>query len=104
MSDSCSWQSTESNSSKTFYKKDILHELTTEECFGNFWDDIFSLKIKTKKDDEERIKKRENLKSHLSVNGFEADEKFKPKRLEDSGNYLRKVLLFNATPKVNLVG
>ena len=78
--------------------------LTTEECFGDFWDDIFSLKIKTEKDDEERIKTREILNSHRSVNGFVADEEFKPKRLDDPGNYLRKVLLFNATPKVNLVG
>ena len=77
--------------------------LTTEECFGDFWDDIFSLKIKTKKDDEERIKTREILKTHLLVNSFVADEKPK-QRLADQGNYLRKVLLFNATPKVNLVG
>ena len=62
------------------------------------------MKIKTKKDNEERIKRREILNSHRSVKGFEADEEFKPKRLEDPGNYLRKVLLFNATPKVNLVG
>ena len=81
-----------------------MHELTTEECFGDFWDDIFSLKIKTKKDEEERIKRQENLNSHLQVNSFVADEKLKPKRLEESGNYLRKVLLFNATPKVNLLG
>ena len=81
-----------------------MHELTTEECFGNFWDDIFSLKIKTKKDEVERIKTREILNSHRSVNGFVADGEFMPKRLDDSGNYLRKVLLFNATPKVNLVG
>ena len=77
--------------------------LTIDECFGDFWDDIFSLKIKTQKDDEDRIKTRENLKSHLLVNSFVADEK--PKQLlADQGNYLRKVLLFNATPKVNLVG
>ena len=75
--------------------------LTIDECFGDFWDDIFSLKIKTQKDDEDRIKTRENLKSHLLVNSFVADEK--PK-LADEGNYWRKVLLFNATPKVNLVG
>jgi len=61
------------------------------------------LKIKTKKDEEERILTRENLKTHLLVNTYVADEKPK-QRLADPGNYLRKVLLFNATPKVNLVG
>ena len=52
-------------------------------------------------------KTQENLKSHRLVshrNGIKADEKSGSKPLEESGNYLRKVMLFNATPKVNLVG
>ena len=92
-------------SSKTFYKSEDLKNLSDEEFFGDFWEDIFNMKITSRKDREERMKIEDNLKSHHKVNGFKA-EKSVSKRLEESGfkSYMRQVMLFNATPKVNLVG
>ena len=92
------------NPSKSFYGEQI-HQLKTEELFGHFWKDIFSLKIRTRKDDEKRKSIQENLQSHHLVNGYTADTSVS-KRIAESGfpNYMRKVMLFNSTPKVNLVG
>ena len=80
-----------------------MKQLTTAEFFGDFWDDIFSLKITTRKDEEERMKYQQNLKSHHLIHGGIVNQKSMSKRLEESG-YLKKVMLFNATPKVNLSG
>ena len=96
------------NSSKTFYKSEDLKNLSDEEFFGDFWEDIFSMKITARKDREEQrrqMKIEDNLKSHHKVNGFKAENSV-AKRLEESGfkSYMRQVMLFNATPKVNLVG
>ena len=92
------------NSSKTFYKSDDLKQLSDEEFFGDFWEDIFTLKITTRKDEEKRLKIQENLNSHHKVNGFKPVikrlEEFKP----GFKSYMRQVMFFNATPKVNLVG
>ena len=92
-------------SSKTFYKSEDLKNLSDEEFFGDFWEDIFNMKITSRKDREERMKIEDNLKSHHKVNGFKAENSVS-KRLEESGfkSYMRQVMLFNATPKVNLVG
>ena len=92
------------NSSKTFYGPTI-HQLKTEELLGDFWKDIFSLKIRTRKDDEKRKRIQENLQSHHKVNGFVAEASVS-KRIAAAGipNYMRKVMLFNSTPKVTLVG
>ena len=92
-------------SSKTFYKSEDLKNLSDEEFFGDFWEDIFNMKITSRKDREERMKIEDNLKSHHKVNGFKAEISVS-KRLEESGfkSYMRQVMLFNATPKVNLVG
>ena len=94
----------ENNPSKSSYGETI-HHLKTEELFGHFWKDIFSLKIRTRKDDEKRLSIQENLQSHHLVNGFTADTSVS-KRIAAAGipNYIRKVMLFNSTPKVNLVG
>ena len=93
------------NSSKTFYKSEDLKNLSDEEFFGDFWEDIFSMKITTRNDEEKRLKIQENLNSHHKVNGFNAENSVS-KRLEESGikSYMRQVMFFNATPKVNLVG
>ena len=93
------------NSSKTFYKSEDLKNLSDEEFFGDFWEDIFSMKITTRNDEEKRLKIQENLNSHHKVNGFKAENSVS-KRLEESGikSYMRQVMFFNATPKVNLVG
>jgi len=79
--------------------------MTSEDCFGDFWDDIFSLKIMTKKDEKERLEIQDNVKSHQLVNGFKP-ETHVGKKLADAGftNYLRRVMLFHSTPKVNLLG
>ena len=100
---------TKSNIPKTFYKNGMLQQFTLEGCFGDFWKDVFSMKITTKKEREELMKKNENLNTHSFTNGlgepFE-DDKSEPKRPKESGfnNYIKKVMLFNSTPKVNLVG
>jgi len=93
------------NSLKTFYTKGILEKMTSEECFGDFWEDIFSLKITTKKDEKERLMIQDNVKSHNLVNGFKTETPV-GKKLAESGfaNYLRRVMLFHSTPKVNLLG
>ena len=93
----------QSNSSKTFYKEGILKYLTTADLFGDFWEDIFTLKIPLRKDEGKCIK---NFESHHSVHGSIVAEKSVSRQPEESGikNYFRKVMLFNATPKVNLAG
>ena len=65
------------------------------ECLGDFWKDIFSLKITTK---EERAI-QENTKSDEESVSKEKDQK--ESRFK---KYLREVMHFTATPKVNLVG
>ena len=79
--------------------------MTSEDCFGDFWEDIFSLKIMTKKDEKERLVIQDNVKSHHLVNGFKAETPVS-KKLAESGfaNYFRCVMLFHSTPKVNLLG
>ena len=86
------------NSSKTFYKNESIKEKSkTVECLGDFWKDIFSLKITTKKErtiqensksDEESVSKRKE--------NDQVESRFK--------KYLREVMHFTDTPKVNLVG
>ena len=89
------------NSSKTFYKKDILKQLTTAECFGDFWGDIFSMKITTRKDEEKGMKRQETDE----MQAFVVDVKSVSKGPgEVFKNYLRQVMLFNSTPKVTLEG
>ena len=68
----------------------MMQQLKAEGCFGDFWKDIFSLKITTKKDREQKQK----------------DAKPESKQSKESGfnKYFKKVMLFNSTPKVNLVG
>ena len=58
-----------SSSSKTFYDegKTDLQTITPAECFGDFWNDIFSIKIMKKKD--ERITIQKNIKSHQIIHG-----------------------------------
>ena len=91
-----------SNSSKTFYKKDILKQLTTAECFGDFWEDIFSMKITTRKDEEKGMKIQETDE----MQAFMVDEKSVSEGPGESvfKIYLRQVMLFNSTPKVTLAG
>ena len=74
-----------------------MKETTDSECLGDFWKDIFSLKITTK--GERAIP--DNPKSDR-----ESVSKPKEKYQEESGlkKYLRKVMHFTLTPKVNLVG
>ena len=69
----------------------MLQQLKDEGCFGDFWKDIFSMKITAKKD-------RERTKRGIA--------KPEPKQPKESGfnKYVKKVMLFNSTPKVNLVG
>ena len=69
----------------------MLQQLKDEGCFGDFWKDIFSMKITTKKD-RERTKR--------------GSAKPESKQFKESGfnRYVKKVMLFNSTPKVNLVG
>ena len=95
-----------SNSSKTFYDegkngKTDLHTITPAECFGDFWDDIFSIKIVKKKD--ERITIQKNIKSHQINRGVNLIVKNVPD-LGRFNTYIRQVILYNSTPKVNLVG
>ena len=74
-------------------------KLTDAEYFGDFWKDIFSLKITT---EEERMI-QENSKSDE-----ESGPRPKEKDQKESGfnikEYLREIMLFNTTPKVNLAG
>ena len=79
-----------SNSSKTFYEDDQIddQEFTPTDCFGDFWNDIFNMKITTKNDEEKRYQIQEIQKSRLG-------------RLD---TYIRRIILYNSTPKVNLVG
>ena len=79
-----------------YKKEDKEEKLTDAKCFGDFWNDISSLKI-TK--GERAI--QENPKSD-----DESGSKPKEKGQEKSRfkKYLTQVMLFNATPKVNLAG
>ena len=98
-----------SNSSKTFYDegkngKTHLQTIKPAECFGDFWNDIFSIKIIKKKD--ERITVQKNIKSHQIIHGVK-NELSDCKKRADLGRfntYIRQIILYNSTPKVNLVG
>ena len=95
-----------SSSSKTFYDegKTDLQTITPAECFGDFWNDIFSIKIMKKKD--ERITIQKNIKSHQIIHGVK-NELSDCKKRADLGRfntYIRQIILYNSTPKVNLVG
>lgn len=75
----------------------MLKYVEAEGCFGDFWEDVFSLKITTTKEREVLMKKK-NAKPKSKQSEFQTSE--------ESGfnSYMRKVMLFNSTPKVNLVG
>ena len=86
------------NSSETFYKNESIKEKSkTMECLGDFWKDIFSLKITTK---EERAI-QENTKSDEESVSKPKEKDQKESRFK---KYLREVMHFTDTPKVNLVG
>ena len=76
-------------------------EISASECFGDFWHDIFNLKIMTEEDEE----KRENDEKLRK----EAERKRKEESKENPndegfGTYIRQIILYNLTPKVNLMG
>jgi len=75
----------------------MFKHVEAEGCFGDFWEDVFSLKITTTQEREVLMKEKQ------------AKPKSKLSELQTSGesglnSYIRKVMLFNSTPKVNLVG
>ena len=80
----------------------MLQQLKDEGCFGDFWKDIFSMKITTKKDRERTKQGVEKPETTFPVEDFESSSK----QPTESGfnKYVKKVMLFNSTPKVNLVG
>ena len=81
------------------HKYENKEELTDAECLGDFWKDIFSLKITTEK--ERMI--QENSKSD-EESGSKPKEKYQEETGFNIKEYLREVMLFNTTPKVNLAG
>ena len=80
---------------------EIREELSPSECFGDFWHDIFNLKIMTEEDEKRRKEiekeskqkelKEQELQENQDVNG-------------GVNTYIRQIILYNLTPKVNLVG
>ena len=75
---------------------EIRDELSPSECFGDFWHDIFNLKIMTEEDEKrrkdlEKDNKEKELRENQDVNG-------------GFSTYIREIILYNLTPKVNLVG
>ena len=82
-----------------YKKEDKAEKLTDAKCFGDFWKDISSLKITTKK--ERAI--QENPKSD-NESGSKQKEKAQEESRFNFKKYIREVMLFNATPKVNLAG
>ena len=83
------------NSSKTFYKSEDLKNLSDEEFFGDFWEDIFNMKITSRKDREERMKIEDNLKSHHKVNGFKAENS--ENSLDMKSVYIKSSILSEVT-------
>ena len=75
----------------------MLKHVEAEGCFGDFWEDVFSLKITTANEREVLMKKK---------NAKPKSKQLELQTSEASGfhSYIRKVMLFNSTPKVNLVG
>ena len=83
----------------TFYEHDeetILRHVT-KEGMGYFWKDIINIKIMSR---EEEHRQANSLINDLN------DGSTKPESLTGSylSNYFKKVMIFNSTPKVNLVG
>ena len=79
-------------------------EISASECFGDFWHDIFNLKIMTEEDEEKR-ENDEKIRKEAERKPKE-ESKENPKSGEDEGfsNYIRQIVLYNLTPKVNLMG
>ena len=83
----------------TFYKHDeetILRHVS-KEGMGYFWKDIFNIKIMSREE--------EHRQANFLINDLN-DGSTKPESLTGSylSNYFKKVMIFNSTPKVNLVG
>lgn len=75
-----------------YKNEDKVEKLTDAKCFGDFWKDISSLKITT----ERNPKSDEESGSKPEVKDKKSGFNFK--------KYLTEVMLFNATPKVNIAG
>ena len=64
------------------------------------------------KEDQRRLEEQERLKSHRLITGGRStdpdDEKLiTPEKSDDLGRfskYIREIILYNSTPKVNLIG
>lgn len=103
-------------SKKTFYRvdeKQILKYCTSDGSFDDFWNDIFNLKIMSREDEERKKNEdreiEENKKSHALINGGYDRKTDNEKKIEILNRsylkkYFKKVMIFNSTPKVNLVG
>ena len=74
---------------KKYQEDDGRNEISPSECFGDFWHDIFNLKIMTEEDEKESREKE--LKENQDVD-------------RGLSNYIRQIILYNLTPKVNLLG
>ena len=81
-----------------YKNEDLIEEKLTDPKFlGDFWKDISSLKITTEPNTQENPKSDEEFWSKPKEKDQE-ESRFNFKK------YLREVMLFNATPKVNLAG
>ena len=76
-------------------------ERTPAQCFGDFWHDIFNMKIMTVQDEQKRMVENERRRVEAARIKEEHQENVQS---HQNINYLSMCLLFNSTPKVNLVG